>query len=432
MSTSSSSERVHAWLAAAARGFEALRVRNFRLFWIGQVISVTGTWMQTTAQAWLVLKLTNDSPLALGTVITLQFLPVMLFALYGGVLADRLPKRRTLVITQTLLMIQATIFGILVVTGVIQLWHVYVLAVTQGLITAIDNPVRQTFIFEMVGRKDLVNAIGLNSMTFQGARIFGPALAGVVIQLIGIAPTLILNAISFIPVIGALLMMDAKAFFAAPLAREGSVWGNLKEGVKYAVRTPTILSILIVVAFIGTFGYNFTVVTPLVADDILKTSAAGFGLLSAAMGVGAMFAAIGTAYARTITMRRMLISGGLFSVFLGALALSTSFGLSMLLFGLVGFTSITCATATNSLLQLNTPEQLRGRVLSINVLLAQGSTPIGGLFLGGVGQAAGVSTAIFLCAALCLLGVVVTEAYRWWLGPDLARRSPSIGKAETR
>ena len=426
------SGRMHAWAAAAARGFESLRVRNFRLFWTGQVISVTGTWMQTTAQAWLVLKLTNDSPLALGTVITLQFLPVMLFALYGGVLADRLPKRRTLVITQTLLMIQATIFAILVATGIIQLWQVYLLAVTQGLITAIDNPLRQAFIFEMVGRKDLVNAIGLNSMTFQGARIFGPAVAGVVIKLIGIAPTLILNAISFIPVISALLMMDARAFFAAPAARDGSVWGNLKEGLKYAVRTPTILSILIVVAFIGTFGYNFTVVTPLVADNILKTDAAGFGLLSAAMGIGALVAAISTAYARDITMRRMLISGGLFSVLLGALALSTSFSLSMLLFVLVGVTSITCATATNSLLQLNTPEQLRGRVLSINVLLVQGSTPIGGLFLGSVGQAVGVGTAILLCAVLCLLGVGVTLSYRWWLGRDSSLASRPIHKAGMR
>jgi MFS family permease len=410
-----SSERVNAWWAAVARGFESLRVRNFRLFWIGQVISVTGTWMQTTAQAWLVLELTDDSPLALGTVITLQFLPVMLFALYGGVLADRLPKRRTLVITQSLLMFQATIFAILVATGMIQLWQVYVLAMTQGVITAIDNPLRQAFIYEMVGRKDLVNAIGLNSMTFQGARIFGPAVAGVVIKLIGIAPTLILNAISFIPVIWALLLMDAKAFFAAPLARGGSVWKNLKEGVKYAVHTPTIFSILIVVAFIGTFGYNFTVVTPLVANNILKTDAAGFGLLSAAMGVGALVAAIGTAYARHITMRRMLISGALFSALLGMLALSTSFNLSMLLFVLVGVTGITCATATNSLLQLNTPEQLRGRVLSINVLLAQGSTPIGGLFLGSVGQAAGVGTAIFLCAALCLVGIGVAVSYRWWV-----------------
>src|SRR5574342_2754 len=152
MNTSSLNGRMHAWRTSAARGFESLRVPNFRLFWIGQVISVTGTWMQTTAQAWLVLKLTDDSPLALGTVITLQFLPVMLFALYGGVLADRLPKRRSLVITQTLLMIQAAIFALLVATATIQLWQIYLLAVTQGLISAIDNPLRQAFIYEMVGR----------------------------------------------------------------------------------------------------------------------------------------------------------------------------------------------------------------------------------------------------------------------------------------
>lgn len=426
MSNLLSSKQLNAWWTAATRGFEALRIRNFRLFWIGQIISVTGTWMQTTAQAWLVLKLTDDSPLALGTVITLQFLPVLLFALYGGVLADRLPKRRTLMITQSLFMLQASIFATLVATGLIQLWQVYVLAVTQGLITAIDNPLRQAFLFEMVGRKDIVNAVGLNSMTFQGARILGPAIAGVVIQLIGIAPTLILNALSYIPVIWALRLMDASAFYAAPLASGGSIWKNLKEGIRYAIHTPTISSILIVVAFIGTFGYNFTVVTPLVADHILHTDAAGFGLLSAAMGVGAFIAAIGTAYARTITMRRMLISGTLFSALLGTLALSTSFPLSLLLFTLTGMAGITCATATNSLLQLNTSEQLRGRVLSINVLLAQGSTVIGASFLGGVGQAAGVSTAILACAALCLIGVTLAMSYRWWLTRSAAfTRHPS-------
>jgi len=405
--------RIDGWSTAAARGFQALRVRNFRLFWTGQLISLTGTWMQTTAQAWLVLKLTNDSPLALGTVITLQFLPVMLFALYGGVLADRLPKRRTLVITQTLLMIQAAIFGLLVVTNLIQLWQVYVLAVIQGLITAIDNPLRQAFIYEMVGREDLVNAVGLNSMTFQGARIFGPALAGVVIKLIGIAPTLILNAISFIPVIWALLLMDAKAFFAAPPKRDGSMFDNLKEGLAYARHTPAILSILIVAGFIGTFGFNFTVIVPLVADKILKTDATGYGLLSAAMGVGALIAAFGTAYAHRITMRRLLISGGLFSVFLGMLALSSSYGLSVVVFALIGFTGITCATSVNTLLQLTTPEQLRGRVISINVLLTQGSTPIGGFFLGTLGQVAGVAAAIFICAVMCLVGIGVAVSYRW-------------------
>ena len=400
---------------AVARGFQSLHVRNYRLFWTGQVISLTGTWMQTTAQAWLVLKLTHDSPLALGLVITLQFLPVMLLSLFGGVLADRLPKRSALVVTQTLLMLQAGVFGGLVAAGLIQLWQVYVLAVCQGLITAVDNPLRQAFVYEMVGRGDLVNAVGLNSMSFQGARIFGPALAGAVINLIGIAPTLILNAISFIPVIWALLLMDAKAFFTAPSSRDGSMLSRLKEGLAYASRTPAILSVFIMVAFIGTFGFNFSVITPLVADNLVKTDATGFGLLSAAMGVGALFAALGTAYARRITLRRLLVSGGAFSLCLGALALSTSFWPSMVLLTLTGVTGITCATAANSLLQLNTPEQLRGRVLSINILLTQGSTPIGGFFLGSLGQAAGVSAALVVCAALCLLGVGAAFSYRWRL-----------------
>jgi MFS family permease len=326
-----------------------------------------------------------------------------------------LPKRSALVVTQTLLMIQAAIFGGLVAANLIQLWQIYMLAVTQGLITAVDNPLRQAFIYEMVGRDDLVNAVGLNSMSFQGARIFGPALAGVVINVIGIAPALILNAISFLPVIWALLLMDAKAFFATEPSRNGSVLSKLKEGLAFASHTPTIFSVLITVAFIGTFGYNFSVIVPLVADHLVKTDASGFGLLSAAMGVGALFAALGTAYARRITMRRLLVSGGLFSVLLGVLALSTSFWLSMLLLTLIGLAGITCATAANSLLQLNSPEQLRGRVLSINILLTQGSTPIGGFFLGSLGQAAGVETALVVCAALCLLGVGVAVSYRWRL-----------------
>jgi MFS family permease len=413
-----------AWAQGATRGFQSLRVRNYRLFWTGQVISLTGSWMQTTAQAWLVLKLTGDSPFALGTVITLQFLPVMVFALFGGVLADRLPRRKSLVMTQSLLTVQAAIFGTLVATGVIKLWHVYVLAVIQGLITAIDNPLRQAFLFEMVGKEDLVNAIGLNSMSFQGARIFGPALAGVVIKVIGIAPTLILNAISFIPVIWALLSMDAKAFFSSSARSAGSIFTNLKEGLSFARRTPAILSVLIIAAFIGTFGFNFVVIVPLVADKVLMTDSAGFGLLSAAMGIGALIAALSTAYARKIVFRRLLISGALFGVFLGVLSFSHVFGLSMMLFVATGLTGIMYGTTVNSLLQLNTPEQLRGRVLSINVLLTQGSTPIGGFFLGSIAEVSGVTVALLICASLCLFGVVLAVAYRWRTATAIRMRAP--------
>ncbi len=408
--------RSNATYAALARGFESLRVRNFRLFWTGQVISLTGTWMQITAQAWLVLQLAHDSPFALGMVVTLQYIPVMLLALFGGVLADSLPKRPALVATQTLLMVQASVFSVLVATGAIQLWHIYVLAAIQGLITAVDNPVRQAFVFEMVGRDNVVNAVALNSMSFQGARIFGPALAGVVIKLIGIAPTLIVNAVSFVPVIWALLLLDSKAFFALPPNRSGSMIRRLKDGVAFASHTPIVLSTLIVAGFIGTFGFNFSVIVPLVADNVLKTDATGYGFLSAAMGVGALVAALGAAYVRELTVRRLLISGALFGVFLGALGVSTSFGLSAFILIIVGMTGITCTTAANSLLQLNTPEELRGRVLSINTLLMLGSTPIGGFFLGSVGQLAGVETAILLCAGLCLLGIGIAFSYRRRVG----------------
>src|SRR5262245_53210776 len=206
--------------ASVTRGFSSLRVRNYRLFWISQVISLTGTWMQSTAQAWLVLQLSH-SALALGIVTTLQFLPITLLSLYGGVLADRLPKRQTLVATQTLLLVQATIFGLLVATGVIQIWHIYVLAVIQGTITAIDNPVRQAFVVEMVGRDELLNAVALNSMSFNGARIIGPSLAGVVIARIGIPLTLFLNALSFVPVVVSLLMMNPAELHSASPSRKG-------------------------------------------------------------------------------------------------------------------------------------------------------------------------------------------------------------------
>jgi len=405
-------ERAHAFLGGAARGFTSLRNRNYRLFWIGQLISLTGTWMQTTAQAWLVLQLTGGSPFALGLVTALQFLPVMLLALYGGVLADRLPKRQTIIVTQTLLMIQAFVFGGLVAAGAIQIWHVYVLAVIQGIITAVDNPVRQAFLYEMVGRDDLVNAVGLNSMSFNGARIFGPALGGIAIKLIGISSALIANAISFIPVIGGLLLMDAAQLFPPPPVSAESTLTRLKQGLIFARNTPIILTVLIVMAFIGTFGFNFTVIVPLIADNILKTDETGLGLLLAALGVGALIAAVATAYAERITLRRLMINAGLFGALLCALALANRFWLSAALLVATGVVAISCANAANTLLQLNTPDQLRGRVISINVLLTVGSTPIGGFLLGALGQLAGVPFATILFGVLCMVGVAAALVYR--------------------
>jgi len=404
-------------LGGLARGFRALQVRNYRLYWIGQLISQTGSWMQTTAQAWLVLQLTR-SPFALGLVTTLQFLPIMLLSLLGGAISDRWPKHRLILVTQIAALIQAAIFGALVVTGAVQLWHVYVLAAIQGVITAIDNPTRQAFAVELVGREHLVNAVALNSMLFNGARIVGPALAGLIIagfgnSLIGIGMVLLVNAISFVAVIAGLLMLDPTAFFNPPAAQRGSTGRNILEGLAYVWRTPPVLLIMIIVAAIGTFGYNFSVVLPLLAGFVLHTDASGFGGLSAFLGVGSLVGALTTAYARQISMRRLVIGSGCFGVLLGAVALSTNLALSGALLIALGFAGITFATSANSLLQLSVPDALRGRVMGLYMLLFAGSTPIGGFLIGTFSNIIGVSSTLLVCAGLCLLGVGGALVYRW-------------------
>ncbi len=398
--------------ASLSAGFRALAVRNYRLFWVGQLISLTGSWMQTTAQAWLVLQITR-SPLALGLVTTLQFLPIMLLSLVGGVITDHVPKQRLLLVTQIAALVQAAIFGMLVATGVIQLWHVYVLAAIQGVINAIDNPARQAFVPELTGREHMVNAVALNSMLFNGARIVGPALAGLVIARIGIAPTLYLNALSFVAVIWGLLRMNAHEFFAVPPKGEGPVGQRLVEGLRYVWHTPSVLAIMMVVAAIGTFGYNFSVVLPLLAGFVLHTSAEGFGGLSAFLGLGSLLAALMAAYARQITFGRLLAGSVAFSVLLAAVAFATNFALSAALLVALGFAGITFATTANSLLQLTVPDELRGRVMSLYILLFAGSTPIGGLLIGTLSDIVGVSWTLFLCAVLCAIGVAGAAVYRW-------------------
>ncbi len=398
-------------LRAVTSGFHSLRVRNFRLFIIGQIVSLIGTWMQATAESWVVLQLTN-SPLALSFEATLQFLPIMVLALYGGVLADHLPKRKTLIATQSLLLIQALIFGILVATNSIQLWQLYLLALAQGIVNAVDNPVRQVFVGEMVGREELPNAVALNSMTFNGARVIGPAIAGLVISIIGIAPTLFVNAISFLAVIGGLLMMrENELFRRVSVVTQGSAWTRLKEGLSYTWHTPKVLAIIIILAALGTFGFNFTVVMPDIAYFVVHTDVAGFGLLSSAFGIGALLAAFGTAYLGKPEMRRLFIFSAAFSILLALAAFTSSFTLSALVLGGLGMTGIGYGVGSNTLLQLSTPDELRGRVMSLHVLLILGSTPIGALLTGVLSATLGVGAALLVCAILCGTGVVIGFVY---------------------
>jgi MFS family permease len=412
-------------LARVRRGFRALEVRNYRLFWTGQLISQTGSWMQRTAQDWLVLQLTH-SPFALGLVTALQFLPVLLLSLIGGVLSDRWSKHRLVIITQIAALLQAAVFAALVASGAVQLWHVYVLALLQGVITAIDNPVRQAFVAELAGRDHMVNAVALNSMLFNGARIVGPATAGLMIAsasstLSGIALVLLVNALSFVAVLIGLLKIDGSKLSAAARGPAGKMGQRLVEGLAYVWRTPAVLLIMIVVAAIGTFGYNFSVVLPLLSGFVLHTDAAGYGGLSAFLGFGSLVGALSTAYSRQVTVRRLLVGSLVFSVLLGAVAVSTNFALSGALLVALGFAGIVFSTSANTLLQLTVPDELRGRVLSLYMLLFAGSTPIGGLLIGTLSNVIGVSETLLVCAALCLLGVGAAVLYRRrsaWLSPS--------------
>jgi MFS family permease len=414
MSQPSSSASVR--LARLLSGFRALRVRNYRLYWFGQLVSMTGSWVQTTAQALLVLQMTS-SPLAIGLVATFQFLPVMLLSLFGGVIADRVPRYRMILLTQTLAMILATVFGALVGFGVIQLWQVYLLALLQGVVNALDTPVRQAFAVELVGREDRPNAVALNSIVFNGSRIIGPALAGLLIGPLGIAAMLYLNAASFLAVLVGLLRMDVSQIVQTrrPPAR---VLSQLREGLAYTWRTPEILLVMILIGAIGTFGYNFSVTLPLIGGFILHTDPAHYGLLGAFLGLGSLTAAVANAYMGSFTPRRMIIAAAAFSLLLGAVAASTSFVMASTLLFALGFAGISFTTAANTVIQLRVPDDLRGRVSSLYFMLFAGSTPIGGLLIGGAASLFGVPDALLLCAVLCLLGVGAALVYQRRSGQD--------------
>lgn len=392
------------------RTFHAFRSYNYRLFWLGQLVSLTGTWMQTIGQSWLVLQLTG-SPLAVGIVTALQTLPILLFTLFGGVFADRVPKRKFLLLTQVISALQALVLGVLVYTGKVQLWEVYALALILGVINAFDNPTRQAFVVELVGREDLPNAVALNSSLFNAARIIGPAVGGVLIAVVGIATAFFLNAASFIAPIVALLLMRPEQFFNVPTPVRGNVFRQIGEGLSFVRHTVPAFIVVIIMAVLGTFGYNFSVTLPLIAEFVLHTSAAGFGLLTSFMGLGSLIGALLLANRSQATFPLLLGSSVLFAIFLAAVALSSVLPVTAVLLILLGFASISYTATSNTLLQLNAPDHLRGRVMSIYFLLFAGSTPIGGFITGWLANRIGVSETLLIEAAICFVGVLVGIRY---------------------
>lgn len=406
------------------KAFPALQHRNFKLFWFGQLISLIGTWMQTTGQAWLVLQLTHNS-LALGVVGALQFLPVLLFTLFGGVLADRLPKRRVLLGTQTFAALLATTLWILVSTHTVQIWHIYILAFLLGMNNSLDMPTRQSFVVEMVGRNALANAVALNSSVFNMAKILGPGIAGLVIAQFGEAPLFLGNAISFIPVLCGLALIDTNKLFVhvpkVAKAPEGT-FKSLQQGLKYVWQTPAILLIIAVVGVVSLFGINFNVVEPLVATDLLHQGAKGFGFLSSSFGCGALFAALWIAWGnKTPSFKKMLASAICFCVTLGLVGLSHWYYVSMILAVVCGFTMITFAATANTTLQTVTPDHLRGRIMSVYMLVFNGTSPIGNLFTGWMAGLIGISLTLIMNAAFSLIAAFVGLLKRAPAEKDLRR-----------
>lgn len=394
--------------------FRSLRVRNYRLFAGGQVISNTGMWMQRVAQDWLVLTLTHNSGTALGLVSALQFAPLMLGGLWGGVVADRYDKRTLLLLTQTAMLACALVRGLLDVTGVVQIWHVYVLAAALGAVTVIDNPARQSFVVEMVGPEDVANAISLNSATFNMARIVGPAVAGVLIGLVGVGTVFLLNAASFVGVFAGLLMMrESELHRAATIPRAR---GQLTEGLRYVRARHDLILPMALVLVVATLGLNFQITIALMAKGVFHTGAESYGLLSAMIAIGSLIGALASSRrAGRPRLRLLLGSAFAFGVLETLTGLMPTYWAFAVLLVPTGVAALTFTTATNASVQMGSSMSMRGRVMGLYLLVFLGGAPAGSLLIGWLAQVTTPRLSIVGGGVSSILAVVV-------LGLVFARR----------
>lgn len=388
--------------------------RNYRLFFGGQAISLIGTWMQQVAQAWLVLTLTSD-PIWLGVVAAAQFVPVLLFGLVAGILADALPKRQTLLVTQALKMGLSTTLAIVAFANIATIPMLIGIALAIGAVNAVDMPVRQAFSVEMVGREDIGNAVALNSAMFNGARVVGPAVAGLTIGAVGVPWAFAIDAVSFLAVIFGLALMDDAALRSpARIARPrdlGEVRTSLQEGLAYVWRTPLALLAVLVVGLVSTVGMNFSVIIPPLAEEVLKSGPSGYGFLMAASGIGSLLAAVGLAVRGAARPSRIAVGAIVLGAGEIALGASSVYALSLLLMVAVGYGGILMAATANTTLQLVVPDGLRGRVMAVYTTIFAGSTPIGGPLMGGLASI--FSVGISLVVGGVLAAVVGVTALVW-------------------
>ena len=389
----------------------ALASRDFRLFTAGQLVSLIGTWMQSVAQSWLVLELTN-SPFKLGLVGTLQFLPMLVLSPLAGVLADRVSKRWLLITTQSVMAVQALGLAILVWLGHVQYWHVLIMATIYGLANTLDIPARQAFVAEMVGKESLVSAIALNSAVFNGARVVGPAAAGLAIARWGTSTAFAVNALSFVAVIAALIAMHTEG---APRRTGGRrIRGEILEGVTYALQTPRILLVLFLVLFVSVFLFNYNVTIPLYARQGLNQDAHGFGLLMAALGVGAVAGALALAMlgGGRPAIRTLLAPALLLGLATASLAWIQSFGLAATALMVVGFCGIFVMAGANTSHQLTVPDDLRGRIMSLHMMVFAGMSPFGAFLIGALAERFGIRVTL---AVAGIAGAVSIGALAvWW------------------
>jgi predicted MFS family arabinose efflux permease len=392
-------------------GLRALNHADYRRFFIGQCVSQVGSWMQSVGQAWLVLQLTG-SPLRLGLIGTLQFAPVLLFSLFTGALADRLPKRRVLLCTQIAIALLAVVLGFLVRFGHVEYWHVCALAFVLGCVNTIDMPTRQSFVAELVGKADIVNAVALNSAAFNTARIVGPVVAGLLIARFGVDMAFILNGLSFAVVISALSRMRSEG--APRGARGRSVLADVGEGLRYALGARFIRLLLLLLFVVSLTVFNFSVYVPLLARTVLHMGAEGFGFLMAAAGVGAVTGALtlGNLRQPQLALPAVLTSGFVACGSLVAMSVVTHFWVAVPMLFLIGFSGIVLVASCNTALQLAAPDHLRGRVMSLYTLIFGGSFPIGAFLVGWISERAGVSTAYLAAGLSGVAGLALITL--WW------------------
>jgi predicted MFS family arabinose efflux permease len=385
------------------RTFRSLSQRNYRRYFVGHTSSVIGTWMQRIGQDWLVLEL-SDSAVALGISMLCQFLPVLLFGVWGGVIVDRLDTRRVLIGTQAAQAVLAAALATFTLTGTVTLPVVYALAVGLGLVTVLDNPARQSFVAELVDADDIVNAQSLNSVINNVGRLAGPALAGVLIVLTGVGTTFVINAVSFAAVLIGLFGMDVSAL--RPTTRAPRAPGQAREGLRYVWRHPVLRSTLVLVAVVSVFGQNFRVVFPILATDVFGGDATTYGWLTAALGVGAVVGALGSAAMTTVTPARLLAVAVGFAVTNVVVAVAPSLATALAAIVALGVVNIQVNTLTRTLLQVNSAPGMQGRVMAIHGMVFLGGTPIGGPLAGLLCQLWGARLGLVVAGAACLLGAL--------------------------